>query len=268
MKKRVFSLIMCFVLMLALVPLSAFAKNSPEANLIKEVSVSGVQTPYVGENPDYYSKLGNSSAYTYSNQHEGDPDVFEGKWWYDETDKKVLMPDSTFKKDHVYSFNVLLVPNEGFEFWVDNYDTSVIKAYVNGNEVRVIENLTGKYQVMLQYTFEPCDYNYEIKELSVNVTEPVAGEYPDFNISIDTAGVVKDTIDSPYYIYGVAWYDCKTHTFMNPSDPFEEGGVYEANIVLTTISDYYFATKNDKTDVIPYINGNEGLSDGAGKNEK
>ena len=54
---------------------------------------------------------------------------------------------------------------------------------------------------------------------------------------------------------------------MNPSDPFEEDGVYEVIVVLKTIGDYYFKTKNDKTEVIPYINGNQGVSDGAGRND-
>jgi len=268
MNKRIFSLLLCFTLMLTLVPMYVFAENSPNTNLIKQVSVSGVQTPYIGEHPDYYSKLGNTTAYTYDDQLDDDPEVFEGKWWYDETTQMVMMPDDTFKKDHIYTFTLLLVANEGYEFWVDNYNTPVISAYVNGNEAKVYDDLTGKHQAMIEYTFEPCDYNYEIKKLNVNVTEPVPGGYPDYNIFIDTDGVVKDSIDSPYYIYGVTWYDCKTHTFMNPSDPFEEGGVYEATIVLTTIGDYYFATKNDKTDVIPYINGNEGVSDGAGKNDR
>ncbi|MBR3971752.1 MAG: dockerin type I repeat-containing protein [Ruminococcus sp.] len=268
MRKRVLSLLLCAMLMLTLLPMSVFAKNTEGANLIKEVSIADIQTPYVGEHPNYYSKLGNSAAYTYDDQLDDDPDAFEGKWWYDETTQNIVSPDDTFIEGHIYTLGILLVANEGYEFRVDNYNTPFISAYVNGNEATVVDDLTDRYQAMIEYTFKPCDYNYEISALDVKVTEPKAGGYPDFNIEIETDGVVKDSLDSPYYIYGVAWYDCKTHTFMNPSDPFEEDGVYEVNIVLATIGDYYFATKNDKTNVTPYINGKEGVSDGAGTNDK
>ena len=266
MKKRIVGLVLSLLLVFTLIPSPVLAANSPDASIIKKVEITGVHTPYAGYRPDYGSRLG-STSYTYDDQMEGDPDVYNGKWWYDETEQEVVSPSDTFVLGHTYTFSVLLVPTEGYEFWVDNYNTPFLKATVNGEEAVVYDSLTGKYQAFIEYTFEPCDYNYEITKLNINVTEPAIGGYPDFNIDIETAGVVKDSLDSPYYIYGVAWYDCKTHTFMNPSDPFEEDGLYEVNIVLTTIGDYYFTTKNDKTNVTPYINGKEGVSDGAGAND-
>ncbi|MBQ4105167.1 MAG: dockerin type I repeat-containing protein [Clostridia bacterium] len=263
----IMSIAMVLVLMMSALPMTVFAANSEGATLIREVSVSGISTPYAGEHPNYSGKLGNSSAYTYGDQIENVPDDFEGKWWFDKTDNVIVKPTDTFEEGHVYTIGILLKSCEGYEFRVDNFDTPFITGYVNGKEATVVDYLTGKTEAMIEYTFEPCEYNYEIKELSVNVTEPVAGGYPDFNIEIETDCVVKDSIDSPYYIYGVAWYDCKTHTFMNPSDPFEEDGLYEVNVVLTTVGDYYFATKNEKTDVTSYINGNEAVTDGAGKND-
>lgn len=268
MKKRILSLIMCLVLMLTLMPFSAFAKNSPEAQIVKNIEIAGVRTPYAGEKPDYGSRL-EGRGYTYSKQLESDPEVFDGKWWYDETSKQALSPDSEFVYGHSYTLIILLVPEEGYEFRVDNYDTPFISATVNGKEAVVNDVLTSKNQALVKYTFAPCDHNYEIDAVSVNVTEPVPGEYPDFtNLEIETEGVSKGSIDSPDYIYGIAWYDYKTHTFMNPSDPFEEDGIYEINIVLTTVGDFRFKTEEGNAAVTSYINGKEGDVATAGKNDE
>ncbi|MBQ3073064.1 MAG: dockerin type I repeat-containing protein [Ruminococcus sp.] len=261
-------MVLSLLMLLTLVPFSAYAANSEGATIIKEVSISGVATPYAGETPNYESKLGLSDAYTYDDQLADDVDVVEGKWWYDETSKSVVNPDDAFAEGHVYTFAVLLVAKEGYEFRVDNYNTPFIRAYVNGAEATVQEDLTGKKNTMIKYTFEPCEYNYEVATVEVNVAEPVAGGYPTYDVEILTGGVSKDDPESPYYIEGVTWYDCKNQTFLDPSHTFKEDGVYEVNIMLTTIGDYYFATENDKADVKVIINGKEGEAGTAGKNDK
>ncbi len=263
---KAMSVILAIFMLMSVVTMVVSAANSPEANIIKEISVSGVHTPYAGYRPDYGSRLG-STSYTYDDQMEDDPDVYNGKWWYDETEQKAVSPSDTFKLGHVYTFNVLLVPTEGYEFWVDNYNTPFIKATVNGEEAVVYDDLTGKYQALVEYTFDPCDYNYEISTVEVNVKEPVVGGYPSFDAEILTAGVSKDEIDSPFCIESVAWYDCVNQTFLDPSHTFKEDGIYEVNVFLTTIGDYYFSTENDMTDVKVIINGKEGEADTAGKDD-
>ena len=266
--KRILSVLLCFMILMLMIPVSVMAKNSPDAEIINNVEIIGVHTPYAGEKPDYSSRLG-GVGYTYSSQMASDPEVFEGKWWYDETSRKVLSPDSTFAYGHTYTLTILLVSLEGYEFRVDNFDTPYISATVNGEDAVVYDALTSKNKAFVEYTFEPCDYNYEIDSVSVNVTEPVPGEYPDFtNIEIETEGVEKDSVDSPFCIYGVAWYDYKTQTYMNPSDPFVEDGVYEIIIFLTTVGDFYFKTEDSDAAVVPYINGKEGDVSTAGKDDK
>ncbi len=267
MKKRIVSLVLCLLLVFTLIPSVVFAANSPDASIIKNVEITGVHTPYAGYRPDYGSRLG-STSYTYADQMEDDPNVYNGKWWYDETEQKAVSPSDTFELGHVYTFAILLVPAEGYEFRVDNYNTPFISATVNGEEAIVYDDLTDKYQALIQYTFEPCDYNYEITTVEVNVEEPVAGGYPKFDVEILIGAVVKDEIDSPFCIESVAWYDCVNQTFLDPSHTFKEDGIYEVNVFLTTIGDYYFATDNDITDVKVIINGEEGYVGTAGKNDK
>ncbi len=267
MKKRIVSFILCLVLMFAMIPSVVYAANSPNVSIIKNVEITGVHTPYAGYHPDYASRLG-STSYTYDDQMKDDPDVYNGKWWYDETEQWVVSPSDTFELGHVYTLYILLVPTEGYEFRVDNYNTPFISATVNGEEAVVHDDLTCKSKAFIEYTFEPCDYNYEISNVEVNVEEPVAGGYPKYDVEILTAGVVKDETDSPFCIESVAWYDCVNQTFLDPSHTFEEDGIYEVNVFLTTIGDYYFSTNNDMTDVNVIINGKEGEANTAGKNDK
>ncbi len=264
---KVLSLILVIMMLLSALSVNVFAANSSDVDIIKEVSVYGVHTPYAGECPDYTGKLA-SSAYTYDDQFADDPEVVDGKWWYDETARAVVSPEDTFVKGHIYTFTIMLVANDGYEFRVDNYNTPFISATVNGETAVVVDDLTGKKRAFVEFTFEPCDYNYEISEVEVNVEEPVAGGYPSYDVEILTGGVVGDESDSPYYIESVAWYDCVNQTFLDPSHTFKEDGIYEVNIVLTTIGDYYFATENDKAEVNAIINGKEGISETAGKNDK
>ena len=264
---KTISIMLVFLMLLSVVPMAVYAANSPDASIIKNVEITGVHTPFAGYRPDYGSKLG-SASYTYDDQLKDDPDVYNGKWWYDETEQRAISPSETFKIGHTYTFCILLVPVDGYEFRVDNYNTPFISATVNGEEADVLDDLTDKYQAFVEYTFEPCDYNYEITKVEVNVEEPVAGGYPKFDAEILTPGVAKDETESPFCIESVAWYDCVNQTFLDPSHTFKEDGIYEANIFLTTIGDYYFSTNNDMTDVNVTINGKEGVANTAGKNDK
>ncbi len=265
--KRFLCLILCLLMLAGVASIGVSAANSADAEIIRNIEITGVHTPYAGYRPDYGCNLG-SVAYTFDDQLDHDPEVYKGRWWYDETSKSAVAPEETFVYGHIYSICVLLVPTEGYEFRVDNFNTPFISATVNGETAQVKDDLTNKRQTFVEYTFEPCDYNYEISEVSVSVTEPVPGEYPDFNVEINPSCVIKDETESPDCIFGVAWYDYKTCTYMNPSDVFEEDGIYEANIFLTTAGDYYFSTENDKTDVKVFINGEEGIAETAGKNDK
>ena len=271
MNNRILKSILCIVLV-AMLTISAtictFAANSSDVIVIYDINLTDVATPYAGETPKYTCNL-NTSAYTFDDQLSDDPDDVNGKWWFDETTQKALSPDETFEYGHIYTFNVLLVPSDGYEFRVDEDNTPLVKAKVNGNTAIVFAELTGKYQTLVEYTFEPCDYNPIVNEVEVEVTAPVTGEYPDYYPEILTEGVAFGDIDSPYYIEGVAWYDYTTQTFMNYSDKFEDGHIYEINMVIEALGDTYFPTDiNSNCELVGYVNGNKASTETAGKNNR
>ena len=267
MMKNIFKSAISIALAVTLVfsaTLCAFAANSEDAIVIYDINLTNVATPYIGENPQYTCKT-NTDAYYFDDYRNDDDDVENGQWWYDETMKRVVQPDETFIEGHVYTISILLCASDGYEFRVDKDNKSIVKATVNG-EVAFVGSDYGKYRQFVEYTFEPCYENPIINEVELDVTEPVAGEYPDFYPELLTEGVTIVDMTSVYYIEGVAWYDYTTQTFMNFSDKFQEGHVYEINVMVETLEDMYFPTdSNGNAAVVGYVNGNKATTETTGE---
>ena len=253
--KALVCILLVLTLCMSMFSFGVSAANSANANIIHQVSILDVCAPYAEYYPDYDFTLGLPKAYTFDTDRASDESVVNGCWWYDETTKSKVYPNDAFIKGHVYSLIVLLEPCEGYEFQVDNYDTPFIKAYVNGNLAVVDDSLTGKYSACVEYTFAPSDYNMEVEYTNLTVTEPKAGEHPDFSAKTGRTSVEIGTMASPHYIEGVAWYDCDNHVFLDPSDKFAEGGNYEVYVVIKTTGDFYFSTNGNKSDVQVKVNG-------------
>ncbi len=266
MKKRLFKASLCFVLAVIMVmstTICAFAANSNDAIIIDDIILTNVATPYTGEKPEYTCEI-NTDAYYFDDFYDIDYDVENGQWWYDETAGRVVQPDETFIEGHIYTISILLLTSDGYEFRVDEANKNIARATVNGNEAIVDSN--SEYSAFVEYTFAPCEENLIINEVELDVTEPVAGEYPDFYPELLTQGVMIGYMNSPYSIDGVAWYDYTTQTFMNYSDKFVEGHVYEINVVVETLGDMYFPTDaNGDAAVVGYVNGNKATTETAGE---
>ncbi len=270
MKNSFVKILVCLALSLMLVISSfvcAFAANSEDAIVIYNINITNVAVPYAGETPQYDSKL-NSDAYYFDDIYEDDYDVINGQWWYDETAERVVQPTDTFVADHDYTFSVMLCASDGYEFVVDKNGKLIVTASVNGEEAVVGESY-NRHNAFVEYTFKDCDYNPIINEVELDVTAPVTGEYPDFYPELLTQGVIIGDMNSPYCIDGVAWYDYTTQTFMNFSDKFEEGHVYEINVAVETLGDMYFPTDaNGDAAVVGYVNGNKATTETAGETGK
>ena len=253
--KALVCILLVLTLCMSMFSFGVSAANSANANIIHQVSILDVCAPYAEYYPDYDFTLGLPKAYTFDTDRASDESVVNGCWWYDEITKSKVFPNDAFIKGHIYSLIVLLEPCEGYEFQVDNYDTPLIKGYVNGNVAVVDESLTGRYSAYIKYTFDPSDYNMEVETVKLTVSEPKAGECPDFSAKTDRTAVEIGTMASPHYIEGVAWYDCDNHVFLDPSDKFAEDGNYEVYVVIQTTGDFYFSTAGANSDVQVKVNG-------------
>ena len=257
MKKKIISLLLCLTL-LTWVPSTAMAANSADATVIESVSIKGITIPFVGEKPDYSSELGGTD-YTYDDQLAGDHDVFEGKWWYDETTGHIVSPNEAFKLNHVYTIAILLVPNDGYEFKVDEGNNPLLKAKVNGFPAAIDKDLTGKSQAFIEYTFSPCSEKNRVNEVAVSIDPPKTGEEASFSFFRIFPGedvtYSADTNTSQNYHNGVCWYDKTSETYLSEGDTFVQGHDYGVRIAIQAQNDYFFATNTKNTsEVKVFIN--------------
>ena len=265
MKKKFLSLVLCFLMVMSVIPFGVSAANSVNANIVHQVSILDVRAPYAEYCPDYDFTLGLPAAYTFDTDRTSGNCVYNGCWWYDETDKAPIDYDDTFIKGHTYTLIVLLETNAGYEFQVDNFNTPFIKGYVNGNAAVIDDSLTGRFTACVEYTFPPSDYNMEVETVKLTVTEPVVGERPNFSAKTDRTAVKVTPETSGYHIDGVSWYDYTTHTYLNSSDKFAADGVYEVNVRIETTGDFYFSTNGNNSDVDVFVNGKKATASYVGK---
>lgn len=69
-----------------------------------------------------------------------------------------------------------------------------------------------------------------IKDIDVNITEPVVGQYPDRKGTVNNSG--------QYYVKCVNWYDAETNGSVGGT--FLSGRTYIAEVVLRTNGDHHF----------------------------
>ena len=266
MKKKVLCLVLCLLMFISVMSFGVSAANSANANIVHQVSILDVCAPYAEYYPDYDFTLGLPAAYTFDTDRvDSGACVYNGCWWYDETDKTPIDYDDAFIKGHTYKLIVLLETNDGYEFQVDNFNTPFIKGYVNGKAAVIDDSFTSKYTACVEYTFAPSDYNMEVETVKLTVTEPETGNCPDFSARTDRSSVKVTPETAGYHIEGVSWYDYKTHTYLDPSDTFAEDGVYEVNVRIETTGDFYFSTDGRNPDVEVFVNGKKATASYVGK---
>ena len=252
------------LIMVVLMLLSVLAVNVAAAHIVSIVKIDNVHTPYAGYRPDYGCSLALPAAYTFDVDRTTDSNVYNGRYWYDDTAKEIVKTSDTFVKGHVYRFVVLIETQAGYEFEMNGSEVN-IRAYINGKAAKIDAGISGRTTACIEYTFAPCDNNYEVQEVNLTVTEPVAGGHPVFSASSSRGSVKIGNMDSPDYDNGVAWYDCKNYEFMNFTDTFNEDGLYEVNILIEATGEYKFSVKDNIPQTKVTINGKEATIDYAGK---
>ena len=256
-------MILCFSFLFTLVSFDVSALSADGSEIV-EVRITDVRLPYAEYYPDYDFTI-RDSRYTFDPDRVSSDNAVNGCWWVDITDGDVVSPDEPFVKGHTYKLNILLKTNDGYEFRTDNFGTPYFKVYINGNEAVVDDNLTWSKGTCVEYTFAPSDYNMEVETTKLTVTEPVAGARPDFSAKTDRSAVKIGSMDSVHYIEGVAWYDCINNVWLDSSDKFVDGGVYEVNVLIETTGDFYFKTNGNQSAVKVYVNGKGATASYAGK---
>ena len=115
---RFLCILLTFVMLLGMLPMTALAAD--ETTYITEVTVTGVQTPVVGQPCSVDTiVITTNPANAYITEGTGAVNIY----WYDETDRAYMGRTDIFIKGHRYHLSVELEPKEGYAFGF-KYSTS------------------------------------------------------------------------------------------------------------------------------------------------
>ena len=197
-KMRLLSLLLCFVMLVGLLPTAAFAAVKV---IIDSISAT-VTLPTAGAHPVETGTPGDSSY-----------DIIRVRFSKKDADSGVLTslePSDTFEAGVTYRINVLFRAKNGFTIERE------AKATINGMEAEYWSTIADGYGSQyfgLEYTVPE-----KITSISVTVPEPVAGEKADTNgITINPAALS---------VSSAKWYINKDGVGLVSVDKFTAGKTY------------------------------------------
>lgn len=131
MKKRLFSILLCLALALALLPASVSA-----VTVVNEVDLS-LETPVAGQYPPGTATWNGSGYAIYAID------------WYDCTEDRYLESDELIQENHQYRATLWVEADSGYEFNCENDNVPGITAYVNGQKVEAYKAFEYKAWAMV-----------------------------------------------------------------------------------------------------------------------
>lgn len=204
-------------------------------NKIDKVEVTGIPTAKIGETASVTSiKVPDNANYVIDTTNT---------MWYDllEHEARPMSANESFQNGHKYKLSVYIQPKEGFEFLEDD----ATRVDVGGLEADYqhcwpkelcLEFVTSFFSVLPD------------EELKVTVGEPQVGKTVD-SVSVKVPDGAKYKVDY------VNWYEYSSGNNMGPTDVFEAGHRYEADINLVPVLGYTF---NENAVIL--VNGEESES--------
>jgi hypothetical protein len=133
------------------------------ADEILAVIVLNIDAPKDGAEFDRFADIPNGQPYKIFSQPE----------WYDETDKRFLETGDTFEDGHIYTVNVWLEANDGYEF-KSTATTTDVTASINGKAAKA--GKAYEYQrwamVVVSYTFPAVEKAKSVGRVEIEISKP------------------------------------------------------------------------------------------------
>lgn len=228
MKKRLFAVILCLIMLMTLLPTTAMAAK--EIYLFTEAEINGVTEPVSGEKPN--------TDFTVNTN--GMIKAKDGKW-YNMTNSR-WMDGELFEAGKTYKFFAYVEQMIGAnKHWPA--DLSSVKATINGETAKVCDVKNEDYK-SVEATFGCPAAEITVTKVDITgVTVPVPGAKPNENFKVSAKGVTK--------VSG-AWYN-ETDEEWQRSNPFKVGKTYCFIAYLDTEIGYKWSEKDQ--DVTATLNG-------------
>lgn len=193
-----------------------FTQSFTAASILNTISLT-ITEPKVGENPDYIITCGEPGYI---------PNNLE---WYCEDDGNPVYPEDKFEKGKFYGAGVGLYVDSGYVL-----DKNNLKITVNGNDITYYEILdNGPRYIRFGLDYYLVAFSEILDDVSVTFVEPIVGSKPDYTV---TTGDTKYTAKISNW---VELFDGMGRA-LDPSQKFEEGKEYSADIVITAGEDCGF----------------------------
>ena len=220
------------------------------AEPVRDVAIAGIDAPAAGQRPDYTAS-GSGAGYRVETEFNADPMWRNGVVWYDVTTSDALnAATDTFVDGHQYKVVVSVVTNSGYYF-----DTASA-ATING-EAASVYTIWNAGNAGFQYTFPALPKAVTLIG-GVAVTDidaPVAGQTPDYDVTVSATGCHKEDINDGEWKNGVCWRDLTTDEGVKTTDTFIAGHEYMVIISMTSDSGYTFLNEDGDIATAGTVNG-------------
>ena len=197
---------------------------------ISSVEVTGVVEPVAGAAPSYSADVSPLDKYYEVDRTENmyyAGYLQNGVGWYNDTDKKDMTESDTFESGKQYTVLVFLKTiNDNYSF------ASRVSGTVNGLSAS-ISRYGGGSTIKVSRTFTCPNQPKPLASVSCTVTEPVAGQNPDYTAV--PADSTKYTATIGDWIYGTG----RTARTMTADETFIEGKTYQVQVKFTAKRGYY-----------------------------
>ena len=226
--KRLLSVSLCLLLLLTLLPMTP---RAAAAELVEEVRLY-IPEPVGGAFPDYTITLPEGALYDY--HHLTEDYIVNGSYWWSSGLNRVMQPgDDLFMAGQTYVFNTTL--------YIDPEEASFpagapLSVYVND---KLLDNWTYCVRddgVVIGVSIEAAFTTDAItlEEMYLDITQPYAGDYPDYTITLpEDALYTYHHLNEGYIVNGSLWWDETEGRAMQPGeDVFVAGRTYVFNTTL------------------------------------
>jgi len=213
-----------------------------------------ITTPVEGQKPKYTVTCASTAYYA-------DGTMNNGRYWYvsdNGTDNWKLIDNThTFTAGKYYKFSVDLCTANGYSFdKYKNYNSKVLVKVNGGPGFFATKTYNKEYDhyVTAEYIFGECNDSI-IENIVINgVTEPVAGQKPNYEAAVRGSGYYINSSKNaqlddywnnpqqkPHYIKnGIGWFDLTDYDWVYENETFIPGHEYQINVYVKTEDGYTF----------------------------
>ena len=240
--KKVLAILSSVMLLLGMIP----AVTVFGATVIRNIAVSDVVEPVVGESPSYTANVV-GDGYTLAGTNYGNWKI-GGIVWLRDGDAftgSVMSDAEKFRPGHTYTVMIDLVTEGGYSFLFEHNNGNYAAVTINGQAATLhIDNCsTASYQVC--YTFV-CEQTAVSSVMLYDLEEPQGGKTPDTQIT--------SAYPAYYVVESVAWTDIEGGA-VNGS--FETGVPYQVEIVVASAQYNGDDLSRFADDMTVYIDGTQ-----------